>query len=588
MIRNSIFFLLFFCFSTIHFGFSQSINTNKITLNCFQRDYISWEFSFDECTDPIIDSFQIHALLPDENSYTIIHQQTDPTITDFKDDIIRSAEHLFIKYFFRCSNNNLTISSDTISLNLLRQAVELDTIQVLPDGNVYLSWRKIPIDGMSYIVKSIIDESSQEISGTLHKNSFVDTRGLANKDAVNYSISAYNSCNYNLPEPDEFYRTSILSGQLTQCSGKMEFHFSSFSKWRADTKSRYLMVEQNGTLIDSMSLQDNSDSFVYDRLTNNEHYSFYVLERSSDPQVSQIAISNSVEIAVQFYEPIKWITIQDIAIRSENSAAIAWETNLHDPQFDFVLYKNDVPIPLEKSEISVLEESKRYQSDIPDFNLDNTEYRIGLQDSCGNEILSLPKTLLITDGNLSGGLDFNIRWNDISDSEWRVDHYNIYYQTNGSYSLLESVNKDVHSLQHSFDNSNPLDSICYYIEANGALYPSEAESSSDSVYSSNMKIRSIITCLYGETIISIPNAFHANGENTFKPIIAPTSNISSYSMMIFDRYGNLVFKTDNLEEGWNGYDQQKNSFTDTYVVLVEMENNDGKKWKESGSLLLFH
>src|SRR5690625_3376752 len=130
MIRNSIFFLLFFCFSTFDFGYSQTNQSNKIILNCFQRDYISWELSFNKCSEPQIDSFQIHARLAEENTYNIIHKQSDPNINDFKDDRIRSANDLFIKYFIRCSNEQITIYSDTLSLELMRQAVELDTIQV--------------------------------------------------------------------------------------------------------------------------------------------------------------------------------------------------------------------------------------------------------------------------------------------------------------------------------------------------------------------------------------------------------------------------------------------------------------------------
>lgn len=582
MIRNSIFFLIFFSFWFSHIGKSQDSQLNKINLTCFQRDYISWDLSIEDCPSFSVDSFQIHIKNSDSDPFTVIENNTDPSVREYRNEIIKSSEELFVKYFIRCSGENISLYSDTLSLPAVREAVELDTIEVLPDGSVSLSWEKIPVEGMSYIVKSIIDGSSHEISGTLNENSFVDSRKLANHEKVFYSISAYNSCNYNLPEPDEFYNTSLLSGRLTECTGAMEFEFEPFSFWKARTASRHLMIIQDGTLIDSVELPADSGTFLYDQLKNNESYTFYVLERSSAIKKKQTSKSNSVHVFTEFYEPIKWITIRDINIQTDNSAVITWETNLHDPRLDFVLYKDKTPTILKNSDLTVIEKGKIYQSMIPDFSLNSIEYNIGLQDSCGNEVLSFSKAPLITDGTLSGGLDLNIQWTGISDDEWRINQYHIFYKNHGSFSELSSVNGNELEFQHHFDENNPMDSLCYYIEAEGDLYFPEADSTATT------KIRSNTVCLYGETIISLPNAFHPDGINEYKPIIAPSTNIRSYTMTIFDRYGNLIFKTHDLEEGWNGYHSHRRAFSDTYVILVELENNNGEKWKESGSLLLLH
>lgn len=529
----------------------------------------------------MVDSFQIFASDTGADAFTVIEHNTDPSVREHKNEIIKSTEELFIKYFVRCSGQNHTIYSDTLSFSSIREAVELDTIQVLPDGQVSLSWQKIPTEGMTYIVKSIIDESSHEISGSLQTNSYTDSRKLANHEKVFYSISAYNSCRYNLPEPDEFYHTSFLTGQWTQCSGKINFEFEPFSSWRATTASRHLMVLKEGKLADSVELGAEFETFSYDRLQNNTEYEFYVREISHSKR-SQVAISNHIKIHTDFYDPIRWITIHHIDIDENDNATVTWETNPHLPKHPFHIHAGGEVIPVENTSLSILEPQKKYQITIPSFAPDEKEYALSLQDSCGNEIISLPKKPLVTQGNLSGGLDLNIQWSDIGDQEWLINRYHIFYKNNGSFSQLSSVSGSNFQYHHLFEESNPVDSLCYYIEAEGDLYFPDKDSTTTT------KIRSNTICLYGETTISIPNAFHADGDKVFKPIIAPRSNIRHYTLTIFDRYGNIIFKTHDIEEGWRGTVDKRKGFTDTYVVFVELEINNGEKWKESGSLLLFH
>jgi gliding motility-associated-like protein len=56
----------------------------------------------------------------------------------------------------------------------------------------------------------------------------------------------------------------------------------------------------------------------------------------------------------------------------------------------------------------------------------------------------------------------------------------------------------------------------------------------------------------GETTTFIPNAFTPNG-NGLNDVFAPKFyGITEYQMFIFDRWGNQIFKTSSMTEGWNG------------------------------------
>jgi gliding motility-associated-like protein len=71
----------------------------------------------------------------------------------------------------------------------------------------------------------------------------------------------------------------------------------------------------------------------------------------------------------------------------------------------------------------------------------------------------------------------------------------------------------------------------------------------------------------------IPNAFtpgNKDGLNdVFKPIVI---GVEDYSFMIFDRWGELIYKTDETEAGWNGTFKNKPCTDDVYIWKCEFKN----------------
>ncbi len=79
---------------------------------------------------------------------------------------------------------------------------------------------------------------------------------------------------------------------------------------------------------------------------------------------------------------------------------------------------------------------------------------------------------------------------------------------------------------------------------------------------------------YSEVIIRpeflfwIPNAFTPNNNglnDVFKPVILGVHN---YEFLIFDRWGEQIFKTNDMYEGWNGYYKGKLCTDDVYVYKI--------------------
>lgn len=63
-------------------------------------------------------------------------------------------------------------------------------------------------------------------------------------------------------------------------------------------------------------------------------------------------------------------------------------------------------------------------------------------------------------------------------------------------------------------------------------------------------------------------------------------NVDTYKLEIFNQWGNMVFSTDNLMQGWNGYYLNQPAAQGVYVFKAEGRFKDGTAFREGGSVLL--
>lgn len=96
---------------------------------------------------------------------------------------------------------------------------------------------------------------------------------------------------------------------------------------------------------------------------------------------------------------------------------------------------------------------------------------------------------------------------------------------------------------------------------------------------------------YSDVVISpelnvwIPNTFTPGGNginDEFIPVFSEISYVSEFDMMIFDRWGNLIFKSVNPNTGWDGSYKNSKVQEDTYVYKVHIKDINGLLWDFTG------
>jgi gliding motility-associated-like protein len=81
----------------------------------------------------------------------------------------------------------------------------------------------------------------------------------------------------------------------------------------------------------------------------------------------------------------------------------------------------------------------------------------------------------------------------------------------------------------------------------------------------------------GDNFLYVPNTFTPDGDefnNVFIPCISDSFDPQSYTLLIFNRWGELIFKTKDLNEGWNGTYNGKLQQKGVYTWEISLKTKD--------------
>ncbi|MEO6540314.1 MAG: gliding motility-associated C-terminal domain-containing protein, partial [Ferruginibacter sp.] len=91
----------------------------------------------------------------------------------------------------------------------------------------------------------------------------------------------------------------------------------------------------------------------------------------------------------------------------------------------------------------------------------------------------------------------------------------------------------------------------------------------------------------GDCDIYIPSAFTPNNDNLNETFgVIDYSNVQNFSMQIFNRYGQLIFKSNDISWKWDGTFKGQKMPNGGYFWMVTYVNKRGIKVYDQGMVLL--
>lgn len=87
--------------------------------------------------------------------------------------------------------------------------------------------------------------------------------------------------------------------------------------------------------------------------------------------------------------------------------------------------------------------------------------------------------------------------------------------------------------------------------------------------------------------LHVPNSWSPNSDGHNDKLFPLTINMKElYYFRVFNRWGQLMFETNRLGEGWDGMFNGKAQVQDVYTWTVEAMGLDGVHYKQSGNSIL--
>ena len=235
-----------------------------------------------------------------------------------------------------------------------------------------------------------------------------------------------------------------------------------------------------------------------------------------------------------------------------------------------------------------------------DVNNDEYLYRVSYWDDCGNEgpESNIGSNILLI--GVQNSTHYDLNWNPYKDWSLGVQNYIIeYYQSQNniwveldivSGTTLDYRDSDLqkNDLSDSYDLLHGIDtSYCYRVRAIGY---NGYESQSNEY------------CFIAEPTNYFPNAFSPNndGINDYleyrfssyqsdnDPNIQTSSFVKSLNLQIFNKWGNLVFETNDLDFKWDGTIQNNGEVCPqgAYVLRYELIGYNGSVISDKGLIYL--
>lgn len=394
------------------------------------------------------------------------------------------------------------------------------------------------------------------------------------------AVMAFDSC-FNTSLRTETHTNMVLICNSVHCSDKISLAWNHYDNFETGLQHYNIYSRKaSSTAFNLEGTTQNNNAEIQIDITENR-YSFYVEAISND---GIMAKSNMVEIDLTAARQVEFIEIRKVSVR-ENNTDIDLEFYV-DASLPVNFYRleravdggayslvanlpytgNNTLTHTDRLPTSAVEHSYRYILSAPD--------ECGLSFKQSESVSPMQMTLKNTDPTTN-----MLSWTPYSGWENGVGFYEIYRYSQGETVPFQvAVTSDNTYTDYLEENLSSSDRTFYFVKAN-----EDGLGRDNKTQSANSTFAYVIH----ETKIFIPNAITPNepDNNVFKPQCHFIQQ-GSYRMSIFDRYGALIFMTEDLNEGWNGSFKGEYCKQGVYIYMIEFVNSLGEKETRKGTIAL--
>lgn len=454
-------------------------------------------------------------------------------------------------------------------------------------GNVIITWN---VNGQDDTFGYIIYKTDQ--NGILFEvdtvyginNTFYNYGPGGGNGAVTFSVSAFDSCftntvpaTYQTSAKSPLHTTVFAKYTYDVCGKKAKITWSKYIGWaNVDRYEVYGNIDGTGWALFGTTTQLNYQIPI----TGSGNYQFLIRAVNGAGIES---FSNKISV-VAIVPTAPSYSYTRVATVNQNSVVIKHYMEVVGGVKEISLErKNKSNVFVQIAKQAVVAETTVFVDNEVNTDRYSYEYRVRIIDSCGNSgpVANEVKTILLQIQSNDIQMVNTLSWNAYQGFEGSIVRYNIFRSTNGVYTWPPIATVSANTLFYE-DDLNGLagfeGKVCYYVEALESM----------NRYNFAEISQSNEACTVFEPLIYIPNAFTPGGYNPiFLPVVS-LINPTDYRLTIIDRWGQVMFSTTDIYEGWDGTMGINHHLAQTglYMYVLQVRDGNGQEVTKRGHVSL--
>jgi len=478
--------------------------------------------------------------------------------------------------------DNLSSPSDTLS-NALPPLVPIDFVSV-ENGETILRWTD-PSPQLPKIKNYIIyrvDVGTEPIDTVgAPSNNYIDPNSAANLQSEFYYLQTLDGCGLSGSLGNQPHNTIFLEDSIDPCGRRAIINWTPYEAWDSVAYYSVYVSQDQGPAFLVDSLSSTTRTAIIPNLDAQIEYTYFV--EAQHPDSSFRARSNAITRLPDIRQGIRDLNLWGADLQG-NEVEFLWEWNddAELVQAELINASGTAERVDLQNQIDNIRETNSYRQPIPQASGQSLRFFIQTVDTCETLISSdTISTAFITARALpSFENEIEIVQPTVG-SKVTLSSCRLLRFRNNQVEASLPISPNQNTLTEPFDPfERPDDQLCYQLEC-------FAQTQTLSGENREFTLRSNVDCPTREIRIQVPNALRPEGENQeFKPLILFENAIQSYRLQIFDRWGRLLFETDEPQEGWRGQSANQNVPAGVYVYLITIEQQQGDPITKKGTVTL--
>ena len=530
---------------------------------------------------------EIFSATAPEGPFSLLAEVTDPTATAFSDaNPAGELRYYFLRYRYNCPGQT-AMDSDTLDSFIPRSPVV--RYVSIEDNEIELEWRPSSSPEVTgYIILEVTPTAFIPLDtvGDVTNYRFPFSATDPDPAGREFRLVAIDPCGNDSPQG------AIVSGMMltgnggSGCTSEITLvpDLASLSGYLPATALE-LFVSTNGSpFVSAGSVGPAATTLTFRDANDGDDLCFYVEATiaENNGRARSVVFCTSVMIN----QPVREVDLYGVEIDDDGNLLFQYDANVFQPVLTEASYlfvrgngvlerENSLPTDLNASGGQVT-----LMGPLADPLTSGETVAFRLTDDCMREVTTnAVEPIYLTVNEFVPGQN-QLNWTPLINGLNGDITYDVFRADAGMGLVpLASGLTDL-SFQ---DNSSGQDGgeICYEIRA--SFRPAGAGPMPTFVFSSNR------ACVTPVPEVFVPNAFSPNGDgnnDVFRPFFSPIPSAADYELLIFDRWGALMFESNDPAQGWDGLFNGQRMAVGVFVYTLRYQAREGMVRVRNGTVNL--